>query len=152
MTAMDQRPSSCDPRLCALAEVPHSHCSCGLPTAPDETACRLCIQEQVDPIEQPRGRTGDPAAWDGVSYPSRRRRRTRVDRERYVQLLEIVLSPTEPDYLRLDGLLSRHRRREPAPAVDGVPSATALRLACELASAAGEVALVGRSRGEASDV
>ena len=149
MTGVGERRASCEPKLCALASDPHLHCFCGLPMAPDATACRLCIDEQVVPTEQPRRRTSDPEAWDGLSYPSLRCNRTgRVDRERYLQLLEVVLSPSEPDGLRLDGLLSRHRARESDSTVEGVPSPAALQLANELANEAGQMALITRSGGE----
>jgi hypothetical protein len=142
MTATDKRAPACDPKLCALAAHPHAHCSCGLPMAPGADVCVLCGRERLDPIEQPRRRgADDPAAWDGLSYPSRRRRRIGGDGDGYRQLIEVVLQPEEPGYLRLEGLSSRARRN--ARAVDRAASPAARRLARELADESGEFVLTG---------
>jgi hypothetical protein len=143
MTGAVERASSCDPRLCALAEHPHGHCSCGLPMLPTAEACQLCIHERLDPTELPRRRGADePEAWDGLSYPSRRRRRISTgNREMYLQLIIFVLRPDGPDGLRLDGLSSRHHSRSRRRDVDSAPSTAARLLARDLADEPGERAL-----------
>jgi len=86
---------SCDPRLCAFAAHEHAHCGCGLPMAKGAALCALCLAEGLDPIESPPAERGDdPLAWDGLSYPSRRRRRIHVDHpEFHLQLVERILQP-----------------------------------------------------------
>lgn len=86
---------SCDPRLCALADRKHVHCVCGIPMPPGAALCALCLAEGLDPIEpKPLERGDDPLAWDGLSYPSRRRRRIHVaEPEFHLQLVERILQP-----------------------------------------------------------
>lgn len=143
MTADIRRASACDPKLCALSGHPHAHCACGLPMAPAADVCPLCGLERLDPVDQRRRRRGaaDPEAWDGLSYPSRRRNRIGGrDPDRFRQLITVVLQREEPGYLRLDDLSSRRRRpgTKTGP-VDCVPSEAALRLARELAEEGGEL-------------
>jgi hypothetical protein len=143
MTGAMERASRCDPKLCALAEHAHGHCSCGLPMAATAEACQLCIHERLDPLELPRSRGADePEAWDGLSYPSRRRRRIGTEnREMYLQLIAFVLRPEGPEGLRLDGLNSRHHSRSRRREIDGAPSNAARVLARDLAIEPGERAL-----------
>jgi hypothetical protein len=98
-----ERTPPCDPKLCALAGHPHAHCTCGLPMAPAAEGCQLCRRERLDPVGlRRRRRTGDSEAWDGLSFPSRRRCRIGSgDRERYRHLIAAVLRPEEPDSLRV---------------------------------------------------
>jgi len=47
MRKVVDRPRACRyPHLCAT-QVPHRHCCCGLPVAPDAHACQFCIREQA---------------------------------------------------------------------------------------------------------
>lgn len=87
---------SCDPRLCTFAGHAHMHCVCGLPMPPGAELCALCLAEGFDPIEaKSQERGDDPLAWDGFSYPSRRRRRIHVgDSEFHLQLIERILQPS----------------------------------------------------------
>jgi hypothetical protein len=87
--------ASCDPRLCSFAAQDHAHCCCGIPVQKGAALCALCLAEGLDPIESTTPERGDdPLAWDGLSYPSRRRRRIHVDHpEFHLQLVERVLQP-----------------------------------------------------------
>jgi hypothetical protein len=134
MTDEDTAVLACDPEVCGLGRQPHKHCICGLPMAMDDDMCALCRLEEADPKDRrSRVRAEDPYAWDGCSYPSRRRRRVRCDEEEpYRLLLFSVLRADEPDVLRLGGDRVQHpgvlaRRRQ-----DGSLSADALRLADQL--------------------
>jgi hypothetical protein len=132
MSGVIERASLCDPKLCALAERPHAHCSCGLPMEPDAEVCQLCMREQLDPDELLRRRgVEEPAAWDGLSYPSRRRRRiTSRDPERHRELIAAVLQP-ELGSLHIEVARGRDRSCGSARTVGDVPSPAALRVAGE---------------------
>jgi hypothetical protein len=94
---------TCEPSLCGLGRRPHKHCSCGLPMSVDDGMCSLCRLERPEQIVavRSRGRTEDPYAWDGSSYPSRRQRRIVCGNpEPYRLLLLSTLRRDEPDALR----------------------------------------------------
>ena len=108
---------SCDPRLCAFAARDHAHCCCGIPMQKGAALCALCLAEGLDPIESPPDERGDdPLEWDGVSYPSRRRRRIHVgDPEFHLQLVERVLQPgseeERPAGIRTPAIVRRRSNR-----------------------------------------
>ncbi len=65
----------CHPRSCELGTRQHQHCSCGLPMRVGAAVCRWCDAEGLDPTPETEMSDADPLAWDGRTYPSRRRRR-----------------------------------------------------------------------------
>jgi hypothetical protein len=104
MTTVDEAVAlTCEPSLCGLAKRPHRHCFCGLPMSVDDELCSLCRLEGHEPLAMTRShaRTEDPYAWDGISYPSRRRRPVVCGNpEPYRLLLFATLRRDEPDALR----------------------------------------------------
>jgi hypothetical protein len=143
MTAASAPSIGCDPKLCALVGQPHLHCACGLPMTPGEATCALCGMELLDPDpaeRRSRDTADDPLAWDGRSYPSRRRHRVGCGAvEAYEHLILMVLRAEGPGDLRLG---TAHDRRPGRTArAEGVPSRAALDLARELADTAGEEVL-----------
>ncbi len=87
-------------------------------------------------------RSEEPEAWDGLSYPSRRRHRVgRPSAETYELLLAVVLRSAEPAELRL-GKTSRPRCAWAADRpTESASSPVALELAHDLAGPAGEHAM-----------
>jgi hypothetical protein len=92
----------CDPRWCGLANHYHEHCICGLPMRSEATVCSLCKLEGIDPVPIGAAPPLDGLAWDGFSYPSRRRHRRHLALpEPYEHLLEAVLGSGARDTIRL---------------------------------------------------
>jgi hypothetical protein len=107
-----------------------------------ELECSLCAMEGVHAVG--RGlpvRSEESEAWDGLSYPSRRRHRVgRPSAETYELLLAVVLRSEEPEELRL-GKTSRPRSVGAAARLAPSASPVALELARDLAGPAGERAV-----------
>ena len=82
----------CNSSLCALGSRPHAHCVCGLPMPANARLCSLCLAEG---LRRPRRRQVESLEeWDGLSYPSRRRRRCGTPRpDAHLDLLTAILAP-----------------------------------------------------------
>lgn len=67
-----------------------------MPMAPGARRCELCAVERLSPIERGGCVQLLPYAWDGKSYPSRRRHRLCSPApEVYEQFLAVVLGDAE---------------------------------------------------------
>lgn len=133
--------SPCDPRHCGFAERPHAHCACGMTMPSSAARCDLCAMEGLDPaIDASLAAEPEIDAWDGRSYPSRRRHRVgRADAELYEQLLLVVLGQHEPPHLRL-GWSSPRFAPEPVAGTATAPQEMAAEIAHQLGGpAAGDL-------------
>lgn len=95
------KPTSCDGsgahRNC-ITTVPHAHCGCGLPMAPDADQCPLCVAEGTVPLEDV-----DQLVWDQRTYPSFRCNRYRGHPDAYILLAKAIggrMTPTDYGQLR----------------------------------------------------